>query len=284
MKKSLRIFILLNMLIFVSTIFSGCAEINYSTIKTKDGGIVEKVTALIDEQSLIDANYNVNIKKLEIEQIATSAMQELVNDYNQKIQQQIHIYTVQQDQEMIASFTDLLDDVTALKPYWENTVFNCQINFDSVSAYCLFYDLTETNFSTQTTRSNWWSTKITYSGNLGYAINSGLYSILKTKLNLTFLNFSDQDTNLSYSYLARSKRYHSNSDYVLATTDGYLHTWKIDSSNIDKEIYFYLNIANRGHWFLISIILSLIITTIILFISIIILFIKKTKNIKLNNS
>jgi len=276
--KHAKIISICLLLICVSFIFVGCANVNYTTIKYSNGEIVETVNCVLNEQLLIDKGYNVELKKNSIATTAYLALQDKYSEYIAKINQKREQAIINQEHDKLSLYEQLLESVNVYQPAWTKDVLVCKIHFKSATAYYLFYDLKQPNFQQAETKKNLFTNKIYYRGNLGYSINHGLYSTIANKLDLQFMKFSAEDVNLTYSYLAPARRYHSNANYIQSTSDGYLHTWVV-GENLDEEIYFYLIIANRHAWYLLAIAISLLVCFILLLVGIIKIYISKNKKL-----
>lgn len=283
MKKRLLSIIVLTMLVTASLIFTGCADVNYSTIKTEDGGIIEQVTATLNEDELISAYPDVDItmKKNEITALANNTLVDNLANYVAYLQYLKKLATAQNWLDKVELYTKLMTQIKIAEPCWENNKFTCMINFESASAYNIYYR-SQLNFHMGTQTVKWMYTKHYFNCTAGDALHVGLYNDLSRVLTEDiFPGFSADDANITYSYLAPSHRYHSNANFVETTSDGYLHTWIVSTSAPDQALYFYVIELNRSHFYLISIIISLIVCIILFTIAIIIVSIKRKKNKRL---
>ena len=267
--KSVKVLSIFLLLICVSFLFAGCSQVNYTTIKHSNGEITESVTCLLDYQALENRGYDIAEKKLAISATAIVTMEEKLGEYLTKINLKLNQAYLNKDDETIALYNKLKESITIYEPTWEDNILNCKINFKNSTSYYLFYNLTEANFKQTKTKHNLFTNKIYYTGNLGYSLNHSLYSILAVRLKNQFLKFGENDVSLSYTYLAPARRYHSNANYIKPCDEGYLHTWLVESGNFDKEIYFYLIIANRNAWYLLAIVISLIVCLVLLIVAVI---------------
>ena len=280
MKKKFPKLIIVFVLALVSLLFSACADVNYTTGKNIEGDIVEQVIATLDTNSLNMTSSQIYNRKTQITNTANSTLENLKRSYLNKINQEILKAESDQNNELKRKYEDLLDDVYFSEPSWQGDIFVVSAKFKSESSYLIFYNLTEKNFSTIQTKPGWLYDKIYYKGNLGYYTNYGLYSSLVNQISPLFPGFNTDDTRLAYSYLTQSRRYHSNADQITHTKDGYLHSWDIEES-LDKEIYFYLKIANRQNWYILALTIGLISTAILSVLALIILIIKKIRKRRL---
>lgn len=265
------------LLMAISIFFAGCSDINYTSGKDIDGNIVEQVSATIDES--LFAGTDLLIRKTQINNIATDTINNKLNDFYNKINFLIAEAHVLEETETEQKYRQILKEVTISEPIWDGNTFFVNASFQSESAYLIFYGLTERNFKEKSTTKHWLYNTIHYKGNLGYYQNYGLYNTLKTNIQTVFPEFTSEDTTLTYSYLTQSKRYHSNADKKQHTQDGYLHTWEV--TDINQEIEFRLNIANRQNWYILAILIGLSCTLILSIIALIIVIVKRHKNKRL---
>lgn len=281
MKKTFTKIIVCFTLILVSFIFVGCCNVSYTNF-TEDGIYNEVLEVTLNEQTLKDEGYNdleITRFKGDMLSLANNTLNDKYSSYENKIQNNINKYKHDPEKkDLLDAYTELLTAVKITPPKWENNVFSAKIEFASKSAYLIFYDLTEKNFSKEEIEKGLFYNTRYYKGSLGYAVNYGLYSTLSHNLSHYFSKFTPEDTSLSYTYLAPSSRYHSNADQITYYDDGYYaHTWKVDTNNLDKEIYFYLRLANRWIWYLTAILISLVVVVILIVIAIIKHLITKKK-------
>lgn len=280
MKKMLKLSVFV-LLVITSLIFTGCASVSYSTIKSEDGSITETVVAVFDNTKLGNTAPDIIFKKSEIQNLVTDAILNKYNDYGKRMNDLRKHYHDEGNKELEVYYSNLLNQVKITTPFWNENNLNCILIFDTEDAYMNFYNIKEQNFSNIVQSEKWLYTKVYFKGSSGYGLNNGLYATLASELGDLFTTTTETDISLSYSYLACSKRYHSNADQIEYTTNGYLHTWNISSENPDEEIYFYVKVANRSNFYLLSIIISLIICIILCIIAIIKIKIIKKKNNRL---
>lgn len=280
MKKILKLSVFV-LLVITSILFTGCASVSYSTIKSDDGSITETVVAVFDDTELGTTNSDIILKKSEIQQKVDEAISNKYNDFGRRMTDMKNAYHDEGNREMEIYYANLLTQVKITRPFWSDDNLNCVLIFDTEDAYMHFYNIKEQNFSNIVETEKWLYTKVYFKGSSGYGLNNGLYATLYNELGDLFSSTTETGVNLSYSYLARSRRYHSNADLIEYTSDGYLHTWYISSENPNEEIYFYVNVANRSNFYLLSIIISLIICIILSIIAIIKIKINKKKNNRL---
>lgn len=281
MKKSASLIIAI-MLVFTSLLFTGCASVSYSTIKDKDGRITEIVIATLNEELIVESGEDIVAKKAQLKGLAHNALVEKLDNYGTRIQTLRNDAHNNRDLEKESYYLQLLSQIKISEPVWAENKLSCIVSYESEDAYLYFYEIEQPNFSTTTKKENWFYSTIYFKGSTGYALNHGLYAVLSDKISDMFVSFNQEDVSLSYSYLARSRRYHSNADSVEYTEEGYyLHSWNISSDNPEKEIYFYVRSANRSHFYLLSIIISLIVCAILCIIAIFILISKKKKRKRL---
>lgn len=269
------------MLIFVSIVFCGCSKVNYINYTDEDGVYTEILEITLDESKF----ENIDNAKQDILDAVDSTLLSKHSSYTLKINSKLNELRYDQNkQELYKKYQDLLDDVSwSIEDFDENNYFYIKLKFESTSSYLFFYDIKEKNFSQKEVHKGLFYDKIYFKGNLGYYVQHSLYSTLNQSIYLKeyFDKFSEKDVDLTYSYLAGSSRYKSNADTVTYAEDGlYSHSWKVNTDNMDKEIYFTLRLANRWVWYVLAISISLIVCVILITISLIKHLKKKNKQEK----
>ena len=273
-KKSILCFLL----ILISLIFGGCSQVNYVNYTDENGIYTEVVEITLDETKF----ENLEQAKQDISDHVNSTLLSEYTSYTFKVNNKINEYRYDpQNQDLYEAYIDLLDDVTwEFNNFEDGNYFYVKLMFASTSSYLIFYDLTEKNFTEKDINEGLFYNTITYTGNLGYYIKNSLYSSLKSSpyLKKYFNQFSEQDVDLTYTYLAGSNRYKSDADETYYAGDGlYAHVWKVDTNNMEKEIHFSLRIANRWIWYVVAISISLLFCIVLAIIGVMIHIVKKKK-------
>lgn len=279
-KKKNRILIALLslLLLMISVLFSGCANVDYTTVKLRDGSINEMLATTIDEAKIQEKSQSVAVLKNSVQKMAVEILTEKLTEYTKTITKYVKYYQNAGNVELANAYAELLMGVDIKQPSWKDDVFYLSIDFANITSYSLFYNLTEKNFVEEKRTENFFIEKIYYVGNLGYNLNSGLVSLVYNEFQLNFPELLDENVTLSYSYLPPSTRYHSDADKVTMTADGKLHTWEIKDGDLDREIHFYLILANRASWFIVALLISEITAIILLLIATISALIRHKKN------
>jgi len=114
--KHAKIISICLLLICVSFIFVGCANVNYTTIKYSNGEIVETVNCVLNEQLLIDKGYNVELKKNSIATTAYLALQDKYSEYIAKINQKREQAIINQEHDKLSLYEQLLESVNVYQP------------------------------------------------------------------------------------------------------------------------------------------------------------------------
>lgn len=247
-----------------------------SIIKDDNGSIFEEVIYSSSEANFAENNLNFETDSIIIQRAIHQNLDKMYTQYLFKVNNHINDSLLTQDYELAERYQELLEEVTISIPEWQEYNLICKTQFKSKSAYCIFYDITETLFNDAEEVEHTFVTKYYYKTNSSTALNQGLNSIIVKTLQDLSITPTESITTY-YSYLARSRRYHSNADSITQTEQGYLHSWNINI-NEDEEIYFYLNIANRATWLIVAIILSLCLALALATIALIIVLIQKHKN------
>lgn len=276
MKKTVLKSVLCFVLIMVSIVFCGCSQVNFINYTDENGIYTEVLEITLDETKF----ENLNKAKQDISDAVNSTLLSKYSTYTMNINMKLNEFKYDSEkQDLYVAYQDLLDDVTwETHNFDDKNYFYIKLMFASTSSYLIFYDITEKNFSEKEVTKGLFYNTINYKGNLGYYIQHSLYSTLRHSpyLDKYFETFSEEDVDLTYSYLAGSSRYKSNADEVFYVGEGlYSHTWKVDTNNMDKEIHFSLRIANRWIWYVLAIGISLIVCVILILTALIMHFLKK---------
>lgn len=281
MKKTILSSVLCFVLILVSIVFCGCSQVNYINYTDENGVYTEVLEITIEETKF----QNPNKAKQDISDQVNSTLLSVHSSYTMNINSKINEFKFDPEkQELYEKYNDLLDDVSwDIHNFDENNYFFVKLMFQSTTSYLMFYDITEKNFSEKEEVKGLFYNTVYYKGNLGYYLQHSLYSTLRFSpyLESYFKTFSEEDVNLTYTYLVGSSRYHSNADDTYYAGDGlYAHSWNVDINTIDKEIHFSLRLANRYIWYLLSIGISLIVCFVLIIVSLISHWVRKRKQEK----
>ncbi len=279
MKRKIFISILICVLAIASIFSCGYQAIlaiddktDYLYGKDFDGQIVEQVVVSIDNNTYSPQ------QKQDIKWTARNIINQKLIAYKANVNSMI---LSARSNEHRALLQQMLDGVEFSSPDWDEETgeFFVNVTFLNETAYLWFYNVLEKNFKQTTTTEKWLYYTIHYTGNIDYMKNVGLFNLLSTSESLTSIFPEIANSQLSYSYLTQSGRYHSNADSITRTTDGYVHTWNATSEN--KEIEFHLNIAHRQNWYILAIIIGLSCALILGVVALIIVIIKHNKRKRL---
>ncbi|MBQ8430574.1 MAG: hypothetical protein IJX26_01345 [Clostridia bacterium] len=284
--KLFKGYVCLLLVIITSFMFAGCGQvnnistqqqntINYSTMEISKEEIKDSITASLFMES---ENIQTEFKKNQVVNSVTITLNEKYLRFINEMETNRNLYQFQGDEEMATIYSELLTSVHISEPYWENNDFNCLITFKSTTARALFYNSTEDIFTQGKTANNLFTQKLYFNGDLTATLNNGLFALVYPSLKSSFVEFNQNNFELTYSYLAPAKRYHSNANYLLNTDEGYLHTWIVDQNNENQEIYFYLVLARRSSFYMLAILISLVLTTILLIVALLLKINKNKKN------
>lgn len=248
------------------------SKTDYLYGKDFDGKIVEQVVISVDE-----GTYSPQ-QKQDIKWATRNIINQRLITYKANVNSMI-LSAINSEHK--ALLQQMLDGVEFSSPEWDEDTgeFFVYATFFNETSYIWFYNVVEKNFKQTSTTEKWLYYTIHYTGNTDYIKNVGLYNLLSTSELLTSIFPEIENSQLTYSYLTQSRRYHSNADSVTHTTDGYLHTWNATGEN--KEIEFHLNIANRQNWYILAILIGLSFTLILGIVALIIVITKHSKRKRL---
>lgn len=258
MKSKRLLSVLIVGILFVCFIFTGCAEISFTTYHNDDGSIVEQVCITIDERELSSYSYNVVTEENKISTDVRTRLLNLVQNYNTYLQNRFSAGEItKSDYELLA-----FGVTPQMSEGWENGTLIAELIYSSADDYHSFYKyLNGGSSSTATTRDeekHLLYTKTTYTGNANYgdfALYNEVYTVYAES---RFSRISPEATTLYYNYAVSSKRIHSDADSIYLDNNGnYIHCWKINPNEPSRVIHLYTIKANPSYWILICMGISL---------------------------
>lgn len=273
-KKTSKILIIL--ILFVCLIFTGCAEINFTTYHNEDGSIVERVSITIDEKELASYGYNVVLEEEKILIDINQRLKNLVQNYKNYLENKFIAEEISAEQYEV-----LIIGVTPKNNGWTNATLIAELIYNSADDYHSFYSyLNEGGSPTETTKEkteHFLYTKTTYTGFANYGDFALYNEVYNVYANSKFSRINPDATTLYYNYAVSSKRIHSDADSIYIDSEGnYIHSWLINPNEPSRTIHLYTIKANPSYWILICMGISLTICL----ISFIILLVKQ----KIHNS
>lgn len=278
MKRKIFISILICALASFSIFSCGCGVVlavnsssNYLYGKNFDGQIVEQIVVPVE------ATYSPQ-EKQNIKWTARDIINQRLTTYKANIQSQLSLPF---SAEYKDALSQMMNAVQISWPEWDEDTdeFFVQIVFENETSYLWFYNVVEKNFKQTSTTKQWLYYTIHYTGSSNYIKSVGLYGLLSDSISLATIFPEILDSQLTYSYLTQSGRYHSNADTTKHATDGYVHTWNVTDE--DRVIEFSLNIAKRQNWYILAIIIGLSCTLVLGIVALVVVLIKHNKRKRL---
>jgi len=239
------------MLVLLSFLLCGCAQVNLVTYHNDDGSLYEYVFLNIDEQALISNGYNIDNVKLEIQTNSRFEANSLIEQFKNKTTEEYELQHLTNNE-----YAELYNGISLIEENWNGGQYLIGLNFKNSTVYKKYYELMNgVTFNTNPKIvKKLFYTKTYYYGTANYGDYSIFNRIYNYYAGTIFSTISPQETSLTYSYSVSSKRFHSDADQVTMDSNGnYLHTWKINPNEPAREILLYTISANRGMWIIVSI-------------------------------
>lgn len=246
-------------------LFSGCSTVSYGLVQYSDGQILQSFSTVLDEDVLTENGYAIEGEggvKNKIKSVYTNLVNELQSDFETRIliSGNFQIYNVVMQDIKNATITD------------EDNVITLQILFKNLTNYRYFYDLVkdseEDNSNSDTITEypfyNVITTK-TYTKFYNYRENPHfLNAENEIKEYFAGSDFTIDDVGFNYCYgLPSSSKYKSNADYIYSQNGIDIHIWKLDSSELNKEIEFYRIQIKPTLWYVLAVALTFILLVIL---------------------
>lgn len=230
--KIIKKYLILILLISVTIAFSACSTTRLITKQNADGTVDELVYITIDKaetQKLGEDYYSI---RTTAEDIARTTAIKLAVEYNAS-----HVVNVNSHQLAV----QLIDVV-----WYEEDSFVVGLRFLNSAVYKEFYGIDSSGEATLEKEKHFLYTKLYQTGSTVYALNQNLATQIYQQIYEKYPNLTKADNKLLYTYMADSRREHSDADYVTHTAGKYYHTWEIDKSNLKQQITIYYILLNRG--------------------------------------
>ncbi len=264
-RSKLKMFTFILMLISICFCLAGCSQVEYTTYINDNGTIDEYLTISLDSNTLTKHGFNIEVEKLNIQTFAQDTVKNLIAEYEQKLLQDYNQTNITSEE-----YENYTQTITLIEQPWQNNTYVIGIQFANRGAYNKYYQLLNTSgqsYSNEEIIKKPFYTKTYYYRVSNYA-KYGLFAHINEYYSTRYNSISEKTT-LKYSYMVPSRRFHSNADEISVDSNGnYIHTWNIESTNLDKQLYFYTTKANAGFWVSICIVISVTITTILCTIAI----------------
>lgn len=261
-------------------LFSGCSTVSYGLVQYSDGQILQSFSTVLDEDVLIENGYEIEGKdgvKEKIKSVYTNLVNDLENDFESRIlaNGNIQIYNI------------VMQDIRNTTIKDDNNAITLQIMFKNLTNYRYFYNLVKDSEEDST--------------NSDTVTEYPFYNVITTKTYTKFYNYRENpyflnaenqikdyfagsdftidDVGFNYCYgLPSSSKYKSNADYVYSQNGIDIHIWKLDSSELNKEIEFYRIQIKPMLWYVLAIVLTLILLVILVVVCLIKNKLNKNKN------
>ena len=257
-----NICVLLTLILTLCFCLCGCAEVNFVTYHLDNGAIQEYVHLTLNNQTLQDHGYNPAMAKLEIKTDAYYRANLLLNQYKNKVEQQLTNNLI-----TFNEYNALIDGVTVIEQNWDdNNVYIIGLQYQDSLIYKTYYQLmNNASFGNNVKKvKKLFYTKTYHYGTTNYGDYSIFNEIYNYYSNSKFAQISPQQTDLTYTYSVSSRRFHSDADKITLDGNGnYLHTWNVNPDEPARQIYFYTITANRSVWIITCIIIGLIVCAIL---------------------
>jgi len=264
--------------VFVTVIFSACAQVRVMTVTNEDNTIDELVSISLNEEEVKNAGYSFEILKLDIESNSKAQANKMISKLNQKISNDLRVI---KDEESVEILNSYINGISIVGSKWENDTFVVGVRFKSIDIYRYYYEIPSKVETKTYVEEHFFYNKIYYYGSTMYVKHNELYSLINNYYSVQYPTLIDSENNeLLYTYKTAQRRQHSDADYITKRDGEYYHTWVVDKNNLDDPIMLYYNVANSGNWILLILCLTFAITIILLLIAIVI---SKNRKKKLKN-
>lgn len=246
-------------LILLSIIFclAGCSQVEYTTYINNDGTINEYLNITLDQKTLEQYSFNIEVEKLNIQTFAKNTAENLISEYEQSL-----LVEYQQTKLTQEEYNYYTKNISVIEQDWKNNSYLIGLQFNTRESYNKYYQLLNTDnktFGSEQAVEKKFTTTTYYYRVSNYA-KYGMFGKIHEYYSTRYNTISEKSA-LKYSYMVPSKRFHSNADSISIDNNGnYIHTWNIEPENLDRQLYFYTVKANTGFWISICIVISLIIT------------------------
>lgn len=266
-KKINKPIILILLLMIVTFCFSACAQVRVMTITNKDDSIDELVTITLVKEDVINAGYNINELKQDIQTNSIKKAQELADKLNQKIFTDLLLVN---DKESIDTLNSYKDGISVIKSEWKNDVYAIGIRFKNVDIYKYYYGINDNTKVEMQTEKHFFYDKVYYYSSTMYVKHHELYNLVNSYYSTQYGGLINSESNeLLYTYKTDLRRQHSDADFITKQDGEYYHTWIIDKNNLDEPIMLYYNVANPENWIFVALGITVVVTLIVYIVALI---------------
>lgn len=267
--------ILIMLLLCVTLCFSACAQVRVMTITNADDTIDELVTITIVSEEVLNAGYNLNDLKLDIETNSIAKAQDMADKLNQKIFTDLLLV---RDEESVNTLNSYKDGISVIKTDWNNNTYAIGIRFKNIDVYKYYYGISDNVETTIYTEEHFFYDKVYYYASTMYVKHHDLYTLVNNYYSVQYPELIESESNeLLYTYKTDLRRQHSDADFITKQNGEYYHTWVVDKNNLDEPIMLYYNVANPENFVIVALAVTAGVTIILLAVGFIINKFKKQK-------
>ncbi len=273
LKKNILNISLFLMLLISALCFFGCSEISGVTRVNTDGSIEEFVLITLKEEEINAQGYSIDEIKEDVERIAMREALIVVENFRSRIFEEM-ANAAQTEQFKLQEYINGIEIIGSNG--WNDNSFIIGIKFNDVNVYRYYYELKD-NSVVMNEEKHFLYNKISYTASNMFAEHNEIYERVYNELSATYPDFTNEDNEVTYTYVADTRREHSNADSVVRQDNKYYHIWSVNPDEINDNIVFYFNIANRSNCILMCIGISVFVSIILVIVGVIV---DKRKNKK----
>ncbi len=250
---------------------TACSTVNATTVTNEDGTIDELVYVKIDDADLLNQNYTnsqIVVLKNDIKDTASNAGQNIVSNFNVRVQTDALLATTELERQRILSYNN---GIIYLMDSQDDGTMIFGLRFRDANVYRYYYNISETASPQYITEKHFLYTKCYYYGLTMYPDYTSLYNQIKSSLQVKYPDLvANNMANLQYTYQTELRREHSDADFVSYKNGVYYHTWIVDENDFEKPIMIYYNIANSGNCILLCIGVSIVLCGILWIVAVLV--------------
>ena len=247
-------------LIFMILILSGCANVSYNRVVTKDGVILDAVCVTLDESAITSKGYNVTTVKEDIKDRMWTYLNAIITDFQ-----------LRDDGLDILEKLNVRQNMTPNVIVKDNTIL-AYFKFNNYTVFSYFYGLhlNDDEVEDDNIQKGFLFDKNITLGKTIFASEDARF------IENEFLAYFNSDYSLSdvdYEYMFGSyeNRIYSDADNIYKKDGVKYHKWYISPNKTDKEVCTYTLKLHTVNWYVVA----LITTGVFLAISLIILAFQK---------
>lgn len=275
--KKLKAYSISIILVLVVLFFCGCSKVSYSVIQYPNGKISQTFQVSVDKEMLINQGLDeTDVANLEtkIKSVLKDVVDKLILEFRAEAQE-IYKDDIVTYSKVITKVENGLTKGVAVK---DNFVV-AEFLFEDYITYKYFYNINdETSSNTEKKQTFLYNVNLTNSLTpFATYENSAIFLDAVTEIENYVLEnniqnvageiFSREDLVFNYCYVVPAgAKMHSDADYVSTINGLEYHVWKMDSSNLAREISLYTLSPRTYIWYGLALILTLILMIILFFV------------------